>query len=652
MDYPHLFQEFKLGPTTLKNRLVMSPMTMNYATQDGLATDKLIRHYLERAKGGVGLIIVEGTYFTQEGKGYVNQLGLVSDEHARKLRKLTEAVHGLKNRVKIFIQIHHAGWRAYSKVTGLQPVGPSAIPPYPGAETPRVLSKGDIKGIVEAHIEAAGRAREAGFDGVDIHCAHGYLIPSFLSPLSNQRNDEYGGDITGRIRLLLEIVHGIKERNGKDFSLTIKICGDEYIEGGLNLHEMIEIAKRGEAAGIDGIMISAGTVGGKKAETLDDAHRALRTLPMMTEPGCLVPLATEMKKNLKIPVIAVGRINQPALAEEIIAQGKADLAAMGRPLLADPYLPQKAQEGKEALIRPCIACNEGCYKRIFQQLDIQCGTNPTVGRDEEIFCEKTSDPKQVVVVGAGPAGLEAAHAAWETGHRVVLMEKSKSLGGQLNLASLPPGRKDIERFQQFLLTRLETTDIQLATGMDATPEAVQQYQPDFVICSAGANPQRIDIPGLENVQTTDGWQIIAGETNFNGPFLVLGGGLIGCEAADHLSDQGETVTLVEMLPEIATEGDGDTKTFYSIKFQKQNVAVYTGATLQSIQNKFAVIDRNGEEVRIPVETVVLAVGAEPNQAVCDRLKSLELPMKTVGDCIAPRRILEAIHEGFQAGRAV
>jgi 2,4-dienoyl-CoA reductase-like NADH-dependent reductase (Old Yellow Enzyme family) len=238
MKYPNLFQPLQLGSITLKNHLVMSPMTMNYATEEGFATEKLIRYYVERAKGGVGLIIVEGTFFTPEGKGYRNQLGLSSSEHAEKLRELTKVVHGLSNDTKIFIQIHHAGRRAHAEVSGHQPVAPSAVPVEPGGEIPHALTKEEVKGLVQAHIGAAARAQDAGFDGVDIHCAHGYLVPSFFSPLSNQRTDEYGGTLHGRTRFLLEIVEGIKGRLGKDFPVTIKISGDEFIKGGLSLADV------------------------------------------------------------------------------------------------------------------------------------------------------------------------------------------------------------------------------------------------------------------------------------------------------------------------------------------------------------------------------------------------------------------------------
>ncbi len=652
MKYPNLLQSFQMGSITLKNRLVMSPMTMNYATEEGFATEKLIRYYVERAKGGVGLIIVEGTFFTPEGKGYMNQLGLSSPEHAEKLHQLTKTVHGLNNDVRIFIQIHHAGRRAHAEVSGHQPVAPSAVPVEPGGEMPHALSKDEIKGLAQAHVDAAARARDVGFDGVDIHCAHGYLVPSFFSPLSNQRTDEYGGDLYGRTHFLSEIIGGIKERLGKDFPLTIKISGDEFIKGGLGLAEMAEIALLAQAAGIDAIMVSAGAPGGEKIGDLNQAHQILRTMPMMTERGCLVPLAAEMKKKLRIPVITVGRINNPTLAEEIISQGKADLVAMGRALLADPYLPRKAFEGEEESIRTCIACNEGCYKRIFEQQDIRCSINPTLGREEEIPCPKAPTPKRVVVVGAGPAGLEAAHAAWERGHKVILIEMNKEVGGQLNLASIPPGREEIQRFRQFLLNRLKGTDAQVITGKEATRSLIKEYKPDAVISALGAHPQLLHIPGLETNSIIPAWDVIAGDTEPREPCLVLGAGLVGCETADLLSVGGKEVTLVEVLPEIASDGDADTKAYFTLRFQKNGVKFYTEAELKRVEGKTAVIQQGNEEIRLPVGSVVLAVGAEPNDGLCDELSSSELPVIKVGDCANPRRIIDAMDEGFRAGRAV
>jgi 2,4-dienoyl-CoA reductase (NADPH2) len=516
----------------------------------------------------------------------------------------------------------------------------------------RALSQGEIKDLIEAHIVAAARAKEAGFDGVDFHCAHGYLIPSFFSPLSNQRTDAYGGDLAGRTRFLLEIVQGTKERLGHDFPLTVKISGDEYIEEGLGIQEMIGIARLAEGAGIDAIMVSAGTVGGKKLEDLSQAHKFLRTLPMMTDRGCLAPLAAEMKRALRIPVITVGRINHPAVAEEIVARGQADLVAMGRALLADPHLPRKAFEGKEEEIRPCIACNEGCYKRIFQQLDIRCSVNPALGREEEIFCAKATTPKRLVVIGGGPAGMEAAHAAWERGHKVLLLEANPELGGQLNLASLPPGRKEIENFCNFLKTRLQRTDVKTIKPQSATAAFLKEYSPDGVILAAGAHPRRLKIKGLEEDRMISAWEILRGKENIQEPILVLGAGLVGCEAADLLSEAGKKVILIEVLPEIATGGDADTKAYFNLRFKKNGVEVFTGSNLDRVGANIAVLQRGKEEIRVQVGTVVCAVGADPNGELYDELLSAGLSVTKIGDCAQPRTLLEAVQEGFQAGRSI
>ena len=651
MKYPNLLQPLRLGSITLKNRLVMAQMTMNYATEEGFATERLVRHYLERARGGVGLIFVEGTFFTAEGRGYRNQLGLTSDRHAEKLQKLTDAVHGLKNGVKIFLQIHHAGARASSKVTGLQPVAPSALPPYPGAEIPHALTREEIKGLVQAHVDAAARAKEARFDGVDIHCAHGYLVPGFLSPLSNVRTDEYGGDLSGRTRFLMEIIGGIKKLLGRDFPLTIKVSGDEYIEGGLDTEKMIEIALLGQEAGLDGITCSAGTVGGKKIEDLSQAHKVLRTMPMMTDHGCLVPIAARMKKALKIPVITVGRINHPALAEEVVAQGKADLVAMGRALLADPFLPVKAFEEREEEIRPCMGCNEGCYKRILQQQEIRCSVNPRVGREGEVSSGQADRSKKVFILGGGPAGLEAANAAHERGHQVVLMEKEKELGGQLRLASIPPGRKEIEGFREFLLKRLRRTGVKVITGKTSISSYLKRNRPDVLIVAAGSKPKTFDIPGLEESRTLTAWDVLYGK-RVKPPCLVLGAGLVGCETADFIAQQGKDVFLVEVLPEMGAGSDGDTKAYFNLRFQQHGVKVYTSTELHRVEGKTAILRHGKDEMRIEIGTVVFAVGAVPEGGGSEEYASSVPVVIRVGDCVRPRNILESVREGFDAGRSI
>ncbi|MBA4422552.1 MAG: NADH:flavin oxidoreductase [Syntrophus sp. (in: bacteria)] len=649
MRYPTVFQPCRIGSLTLKNRLAMSQMTMNYATEEGMVTDQLIAYYTERAKGGVGLIFVEGTSFTPEGRGYVRQIALASRKHVDGLKKLTDAIHGLKNDTRIFLQIHHAGGRASSKITGIQPVAPSAVPAYPGAEMPRALTREEVSGLIDAHVEAAVRAREAGFDGLDIHCAHGYLVPSFFSPMTNQRTDEYGGDLAGRTRFLTETIRGIRKELGKGFPLTIKISGDEYIEGGLGINAMIAIARLAEEAGIDGLIVSAGTVGGKKIEDLNEAHKVMRTLPMMTKPGCLVPIAAEFKNALQIPVITVGRINTIALAEEILSQGKADITAIGRPLLADPELPRKAAEGREEETRPCIACNEGCYKRILGQLDICCSVNPALGREADPAVPKASAAKRILVVGAGPAGMEAAFRARERGHDVTLIDRGARPGGQLLLAAVPPGRQEINRFTDYLTGRLTRSGVKVILNEEVSPAFVESLKPDTVILATGARPCMLAVPGLPAAQRVTAWDALSGKPVSSGPWLIVGAGLVGCETADLLSDRGEKVTLVEILPEIACDADKDTKAYFDIRFQNKGVKVYTGASLVRMEGQTAIIRRDDEEIRIEAETVVFSVGSRPEDALSDQLTAAGIEVIKAGDCVKPGRILDSVREGFLAG---
>ena len=366
--------------------------------------------------------------------------------------------------------------------------------------------------------------RRAGFDGLDIHCAHGYLVPSFFSPQTNLRTDEYGGDLAGRTRFLMEIIRGIRARLGKEFPLTIKISGDEYIEGGLGVKEMIAVARLAEEAGIDGLIVSAGTVGGKKIEDLSQAHKVMRTLPMMTEPGCLIPIAAEFKKALSIPVIGLGRINSIALAEEVLSQGKTDILSIGRPLLADPELPKKAAEGREGEIRPCIGCNEGCYKRILQQVDVCCSVNPFVGAEGNCAPRKAERPGKVLVIGAGPAGMEAALRARERGHDVTLIDRGDIPGGQLRLASVPPGRGDIDRFTTYLAGALARSGVKVKLGQEVSLAAVERFGPDTVILATGARPSMLNIPGLAEGRGVTAWDVLSGKAVPKGPYLIVGGG--------------------------------------------------------------------------------------------------------------------------------
>jgi NADPH-dependent 2,4-dienoyl-CoA reductase/sulfur reductase-like enzyme len=439
---------------------------------------------------------------------------------------------------------------------------------------------------------------------------------------------------------------------GKAFPLTIKVSGDEYIEGGLGVGEMARVARLCQEAGLDGLTVSAGTVGGKKIEDLSQAHKVLRTLPMMTEPGCLVPIAAEIRKSLSIPVVTLGRIHQPALAESILSSGQADLVAMGRPLLADPYLPQKAFDGKEDEIRPCIACNEGCYKRILQQLDVLCSVNPGLGREPEARVTRSPHPKRVAVIGAGPAGLEAAHQAWLRGHEVTVLDRAPAVGGQLNLASIPPGREEIGRFTRFLRRRLEQTAVRVIAGREASPSAVRALEPETVILASGAKPRTPAIPGLETGRVMTAWEVLSAGMLPEGSYLILGAGLVGCETADFLSEKGKAVTVVEILPEIGQGSDGDTKTYFTLRFQKRGITVHTRTEVLRTEGREVVVRQDGREFQVEADTVVFAVGAQPEDGLWLELSTMGIPVIKAGDVVKPRRLLDSIQEGFQAGRSL
>ncbi|MEW6334927.1 MAG: FAD-dependent oxidoreductase, partial [Thermodesulfobacteriota bacterium] len=450
----------------------------------------------------------------------------------------------------------------------------------------------------------------------------------------------------------LETIRGIRKRLGREYPLTIKISGDEYIEGGLGINDMIAIARLAQEAGIDGLIVSAGTVGGKKLDDLSEAHKVMRTLPMMTRTGCLVPIAAEFRKALQIPVVTVGRINTIALAEEILSRGQADIAAIGRPLLADPELPKKAAEGCEEEIRPCIACNEGCYKRILGQLDVRCSVNPVLGREAEPAVPEAAPAKRVVVVGAGPAGMEAAGRARQRGHDVTLIEKAGCTGGQLRLAAVPPGRREIERLTTYMEGWLKRKGVKVSLDEKASPSVIGQMGPDAVIIATGAQPCTLTVPGLPAGRAVTAWDILSGKPLAGGPYLVVGAGLVGCETADLLSDRGEKVTLVEMLPEIACDADKDTKAYFDIRFQNKGVGIHTGATLTGLEDRRAIIHQGLEDIPIETGTVVFAVGAKPDDLLYEQLMSAGIETIKAGDCVKPRRILDAVEEGFLAGNRV
>jgi len=634
--YPHLFSPIAIHTMTLKNRVVMPPMCTDYATIGGAVTDRMIAYYTARARGGVGLIDVEFAYVHPAGKVFDHMLGIYDDKLIPGLKRLADSVH--QGGARIMIQIAHGGRRAHSDITGSTTVAPSAIPRLNG-ETPKELSREEIEELIQAFILAARRAKKAGFDGVMIHMAHGYLLQQFLSPFSNARSDRYGGDLEGRSRFPLEILKGLRRELGGDYPITCRLCGDEFVKGGLNLSQSIQLAKILEANGVNAIEVSAGT------------HETgyVITAPPCYPMGFLSPLSEAIKKEVRIPVGAVGRIHTPALAEDLLQQGKADLIAVGRGLIADPEWAKKSQEGRPEAIRPCISCNQGCSDRMYFQQDISCTVNPSVGREGTFPVEPVRKKKKVLILGGGPAGLEAARIAAIRGHEVHLYEKEKQLGGQLNIASVPPAKEEIKKFKEFLLQEIGGLPIRVIHA-EMDDKMLKALSPDLMVVAIGGRPIKMEGPGFESEKVISAWDVLFRRKEVGSRVVIIGGGQIGLETAHFLLEQGKQVTILEMLKRVGQDMSPRARKMILETLVQNDVEILTEAKALSVENEDVVFNRAGVVDRIKgVDSIVVAVGTAPQEIGVLDLGRSGIPIRWIGDASVPRKLFDAIHEGFNVG---
>ncbi|NIS59516.1 MAG: NAD(P)-binding protein, partial [Proteobacteria bacterium] len=431
-------------------------MATNYATPEGLATERQTAYYVERARGGVGYITVEHTGILQQGKASPNMLLISSDEHASRIGRMVEAVHEAGG--KIVVQINHAGRQTSSAITGSPIVGPSPITCPTRNEIPHELSTGEIEGIVEAFTTAAQRVKEAGADGVELHMAHGYLICSFLSPFSNRRRDEYGGDLQRRARLATEVLKSVRNQVGQDFPISCRLSGDEYVEGGLGIEETEQIAQILEEEGANVLHVSACSA----------SSGYLNHPPYYVEEGVFVHLAEAIKSVVGIPVITVGRIRNPVMADGILRDGRADLVSMGRALISDPHMPKKAREGRLDEINTCMSCNR-CIQTLRKEA-VRCAVNPEAGNEYRFKISKSDRAKKVWIVGGGPGGLKAAEVTALRGHQVTLFERDEKLGGRMRLAAIPPKKAIWNDFLDYLERRVRGLGVTLELGKEFTPD--------------------------------------------------------------------------------------------------------------------------------------------------------------------------------------
>jgi 2,4-dienoyl-CoA reductase-like NADH-dependent reductase (Old Yellow Enzyme family)/thioredoxin reductase len=647
-QFENLLEPAKIGKMRLKNRIIMPALNTKFGTESGAVSNQMIDYMVARAKGGVSLIIVENTCIDWPvGKAGTNPIRADDWKFVHGLHELAEAVHPYGT--KIATQLQHTGRQGSSLTSaeGEQLIAPSAIPCLPtGAEMPRELTIEEIEALIGKFIFGAQITRTAGFDAIEIQGAHGYLITQFMSPYSNKRTDEYGGDFEGRMKFALRIIEGIRLVVGPDSPIIVRLSGDEFMEGGLTLEDTKAIAQRLEAAGVDALSISAGIY--------ESPPWYSRIFPVMGMPmGCNVPLAMEIKKVVNIPVIVAGKLGNPLLAEEVVREGKADMIALGRQLLADPEWPNKVVEGRPEDIRPCLYCNEACAGNMSNFWQVSCQVNPALGREREYEIKPATKSKRVVIVGGGPGGMEAARVAVLRGHDVTIFEREKSLGGALVPASVPQFKQSIKSFAEYLKTQVNKLGVKVKVGTEATPELIKDLKPEVVILATGATHTIPDIPGIQGDNVATACEILLGEKKAGDKVAVVGGGEVGAELAWFLTEQGKKATIVEMTYGIANDTNMFSRFYLLDKLAEIGVEMLTFTTAEEITDKgVAAVDMNGERKVIEADTVAIAMGFDCNNGLEELLKGQIPEVYTIGDCVEPGRIRGAVHSAAHVARQI
>jgi len=639
--FQNLFKPGLIGAVALKNRLMMPPISTNLAGKDGTVSEDLIFHYAERARGGVGMITVENVCISYPlARHGMAQPRIDDDRFIAGLRRLSDAIHA--GGAKAAVELAHPGINADLRfIGGETPIGPSAVTRKDGV-VPRVLSGEEIEETIGTYIEAARRSQEAGFDVVEVHACHGLLINQFLSPLTNKRQDEYGGSRENRIRILVEIVKGIKRRLGDDFAVTVRLVAEDMLEGGLTLEDGRWFARHLEEVGVDAMHPDFG---------LGDKEKRLE--PMPYPQAWRVYLAEEIKKAVSIPVVAVGVIREPQIAEEILTAGKADFVALGRTLIADPDWPNKAQTGAERSIRHCIGCNECVVARHVEDVPLRCSVNATVGHTpEESHLEQAAVAKRVLIIGGGPGGMEAARVAALCGHRVILFEGQSRLGGTLIAGSVPPGKEKLNWIPDYYAHELARLGVEVHLGETLDAEQARALNPDHVIIATGSRPAIPRIPGMDEPHVWVAQELLANQMRFTGQAVVIiGGGSVGLETADYLATQGNSVTVLEMLEKVGQGSEPLYLSYLLRQLKEHAVEIVTGAEVQAIQTDAVLAqEKSGEMRTIRADLVVLAAGVKPANDLAHNLSDLHPSI--IGDADQPRKIINAIAEGFLAARII
>ena len=639
MNTAKIWQPIQVGSMILRNRMVMPPMSTRLSNTDGSVSPRLLNYYETRAKGGVGAIIVEYSYVDEEAsKAAVCQLGVYSDNLLPGLSELAEVIklHG----AKALMQLCHGGGQSPSSLIKRAPLAPSAIPGKSG-EFPRKMTIDEITKVVVAFRDAALRTQKAGFDGLEIHGAHGYLINQFLSARFNKRTDAYGPSFSARVRFPLEIVQEIRKYVGKKFTVGFRLNVDDFMSDGVTVEETKQFVKMLQEAGINYIHASAGTY---------ESHQYMIS-PSYIKRGHLDYLARELKQVVSIPVIAVGGINHQ-VGPEIIDRGDADLVAIGRSLVADPELPNKLKGGRLEEVRPCIRCNEGCIGRFFQGKTMRCATNPATGRESSFIIKPAEQIKNVVVVGAGVAGMELARIAKQKGHRVTVFEKSSEVGGNAAVAAVPKFKQDVKNLISWYKKQLDALHVDLRLSEEAGVREIQKLEPDVLVVAVGSEPLIPRIQNIDDQKVITASDVLTGKAKTTGKVAIIGGGLVGIETALYLAKEkagsGEGITVIELLPDIAADVVSVNKLEIKRLIKEEHIKTITSAKVTSISgNGLEYIDEDERTKTVEADTIILAVGFVAKSGLAAELKEAAPAVYVIGDSNKPGRIIDAINQAAE-----
>lgn len=646
--YKNLFCPIKINQMEVKNRIFMAPMSTNFASDDGYVTDETIFHYGSRAKGGVGLIITEVVMTEPTYKYIARTMTLQDDSYIEGWRKLADEVH--KYGAKIVPQLLHPAYMAIPYPHTPQLIAPSTVGPYYATKPVRALTKDELPELVNNFAQTAHRAQLAGCDAVEVHAAHAHaLLGGFLSPLYNKRTDEYGGDVDCRMRLLLEVIAKIREVCGKDFPILVRISGDDYEIGGQALVEGVYIAKKLEQAGVDMIHVSGGTT----------VHRASSIAPPGSPQGSHIEAATEIKKHVNIPIATVGRLNEPWVAEEMIANGKADVAVIGRSLLCDAEFPNKVNEGRLDEIRPCIGCL-GCLSSVMFTSHVTCGINPSLEADNEDTLTQAENPKKILIVGGGPAGLEAAYIAAKRGHDVTLIEKDTTLGGQMIVASYPIAKNDVGKALKYFINRTYKAGVNVILGKTITIDDLKQdYKEHEIIVATGATPV-MPKALLGHKHQVTAQDVVLGKVCTGKNVVIIGGGSVGCETADFIAPlvndrhpRNKKITVIEMQDNIVLDDTSPSRSLLVQRMENKGIEILCNAKVEKVLEDSIIYSMNSADYKLSnIDTVIIAIGSVSDNKLSKLLNENDIQHECIGDSKCVGRFKEALKAGFELGKRI